>query len=97
MSTVRTLVYWLDCLAFAVPAWSRAGESKPASGAPAKAKFAAGCFWYMEPPHDKLPPVISTIFSEDAAAIFHHDDAQRGLAETARAALSKTRRSKGTS
>jgi peptide-methionine (S)-S-oxide reductase len=29
--------------------------------APAKAIFAGGCFWCMEPPFDKLPGVISTI------------------------------------
>ena len=27
---------------------------------PAKALFAGGCFWCMEPPYDKLPGVIST-------------------------------------
>ncbi len=27
----------------------------------AKATFAGGCFWCMEPPYDKLPGVISTI------------------------------------
>ncbi|HYG61784.1 MAG TPA: peptide-methionine (S)-S-oxide reductase MsrA [Thermoanaerobaculia bacterium] len=33
----------------------------PASGAKlAKATFAGGCFWCMEPPFDKLPGVVST-------------------------------------
>ena len=30
------------------------------TGAPAKATFAGGCFWCMEPPYDKLDGVIST-------------------------------------
>lgn len=38
-------------------AWAQAtaGPAKPA-----KALFAGGCFWCMEPPYDKLPGVIST-------------------------------------
>ena len=31
-----------------------------AAGEPAKATFAGGCFWCMEPPFEKLPGVIST-------------------------------------
>jgi peptide-methionine (S)-S-oxide reductase len=54
-------MYWLICLAFAVPALSTAEEAKPASAAPARATFAGGCFWCMEGPFDKLPGVISTI------------------------------------
>jgi len=34
--------------------------SATASAAPARATFAGGCFWCMEPPYDKLPGVIST-------------------------------------
>jgi peptide-methionine (S)-S-oxide reductase len=45
-------------LAFALPAHSQA--TKPAAQATAKATFAGGCFWCMEPPYDKLPGVIST-------------------------------------
>jgi len=30
------------------------------AAAPAKATFAGGCFWCMEPPYDKLPGVVST-------------------------------------
>jgi peptide-methionine (S)-S-oxide reductase len=33
----------------------------PASGTTAKATFAGGCFWCMEPPYDELEGVISTI------------------------------------
>ena len=38
-------------------------SAQPASNtalATAKATFAGGCFWCMEPPYDKLPGVIST-------------------------------------
>ncbi len=37
--------------------------AQPAAGPPgglAKATFAGGCFWCMEPPFDKLPGVVST-------------------------------------
>lgn len=37
-----------------------AGPSAPQAGL-AKATFAGGCFWCMEPPYDKLNGVISTI------------------------------------
>jgi peptide-methionine (S)-S-oxide reductase len=60
MSIVHRLVFLLMSLAFAIPASSTAGESKPASPAPARATFAGGCFWCMEGPFDKLPGVIST-------------------------------------
>lgn len=32
----------------------------PTSAALAKATFAGGCFWCMEPPYDKLDGVVST-------------------------------------
>jgi peptide-methionine (S)-S-oxide reductase len=47
-------------LAFALSGHVLAQASKPASPATAKATFAGGCFWCMEPPYDKLPGVIST-------------------------------------
>lgn len=37
-----------------------AGPAAAAGGKTAKAIFAGGCFWCMEPPYDKLPGVIST-------------------------------------
>jgi peptide-methionine (S)-S-oxide reductase len=43
----------------AVAAVAQTGKPAPA-GARAKAIFAGGCFWCMEPPYDKLPGVIST-------------------------------------
>ena len=42
----------------ASPAASPAASPVPATAA--KATFAGGCFWCMEPPYDKLPGVIST-------------------------------------
>jgi peptide-methionine (S)-S-oxide reductase len=42
----------------AVQAQSRANPPIPAGMA--KATFAGGCFWCMEPPFDKLPGVVST-------------------------------------
>ena len=52
LSKILALIFtlWL-CLPSAVSAQS-AGQ--------AKAVFAGGCFWCMEPPFDKLPGVIST-------------------------------------
>jgi peptide-methionine (S)-S-oxide reductase len=43
--------------------WGSAYAQQKAGSAPATAKatFAGGCFWCMEPPYDKLPGVISTI------------------------------------
>jgi peptide-methionine (S)-S-oxide reductase len=64
MSTFKVQrVLW--CLAVLVvlgaPWRAHAQESSPASGADlAKATFAGGCFWCMEPPFDKLPGVLST-------------------------------------
>ena len=49
----------LACLG--VPWLTYAQQQSPASGAgSAKATFAGGCLWCMEPPFDKLPGVIST-------------------------------------
>ena len=36
-------------------------EQNPGGTPPAKATFAGGCFWCMEPPYDELEGVISTI------------------------------------
>jgi peptide-methionine (S)-S-oxide reductase len=38
-----------------------AHAAAPSSGTTAKATFAGGCFWCMEPPYDELESVISTI------------------------------------
>jgi peptide-methionine (S)-S-oxide reductase len=61
---MKTLEHWMTWLAFACclavgTAYGQA--SKPAAQpATAKATFAGGCFWCMEPPYDKVPGVIST-------------------------------------
>ena len=48
----------LGCLAVA---WGGPSDSGVPNGGPlAKATFAGGCFWCMEPPYDKLEGVIST-------------------------------------
>jgi peptide-methionine (S)-S-oxide reductase len=66
MKTLPARLLWLaNALAFALTV-ALAGQvhaqaTKPASAATAKATFAGGCFWCMEPPYDKLPGVISTI------------------------------------
>jgi peptide-methionine (S)-S-oxide reductase len=62
---VKTLKQWIAGLGVAVAmafaAHGHAQTAKPsAQPATAKATFAGGCFWCMEPPYDKLPGVIST-------------------------------------
>jgi peptide-methionine (S)-S-oxide reductase len=48
-------------MALVLPWLSDAQSPPPASSTgSAKATFAGGCFWCMEPPFDKLPGVIST-------------------------------------
>jgi peptide-methionine (S)-S-oxide reductase len=53
------LLAGLAILFFALPASAQA-PAAPAAGGQAKAIFAGGCFWCMEPPYDALPGVIST-------------------------------------
>lgn len=60
MFVIRKVARLLLCLAYILSAPLHAGEAKPASAAPARATFAGGCFWCMEPPYDKLPGVMST-------------------------------------
>ena len=53
-----------SCLALAVLLFATGGPVHAASapsGATAKATFAGGCFWCMEPPFDKLDGVSSTV------------------------------------
>src|SRR5688572_10071142 len=49
-------------LAYALPGVGQSQKPAPKSpaAAHAKATFAGGCFWCMEPPYDKLDGVIST-------------------------------------
>jgi peptide-methionine (S)-S-oxide reductase len=64
MSTfnVQRVLWFLAVLAvLGVPWRAPAQQPPPANGTDsAKATFAGGCFWCMEPPFDKLPGVIST-------------------------------------
>ena len=63
-SAMKTLMRWTRWLALACvlagSAHSHRLRSLRAAGTTAKATFAGGCFWCMEPPYDKLPGVIST-------------------------------------
>jgi peptide-methionine (S)-S-oxide reductase len=61
---MRSLKRWTTWFAFACCLVCGAVYAQQKPGAPAgtaKATFAGGCFWCMEPPYDKLPGVISTI------------------------------------
>jgi peptide-methionine (S)-S-oxide reductase len=52
------LITFAACFGLAASAWAQSRAAAPA--ATAKATFAGGCFWCMEPPYDKLPGVVST-------------------------------------
>jgi peptide-methionine (S)-S-oxide reductase len=54
------LVLWIGVLLL-FPGSAAHAASQTGTGATAKATFAGGCFWCMEPPYDKLDGVISTI------------------------------------
>jgi peptide-methionine (S)-S-oxide reductase len=57
----RWLAYTLGALCLALPAAQSSDLPRAAqAAATAKATFAGGCFWCMEPPFDKLPGVMST-------------------------------------
>jgi peptide-methionine (S)-S-oxide reductase len=50
----------LGILLLGLASLSAHGADRPEPAATARAIFAGGCFWCMEPPYDKLPGVIST-------------------------------------
>ena len=54
LARVAVIFLILEGLAFGA-------EPNPGGTPPAKATFAGGCFWCMEPPYDELEGVISTI------------------------------------
>jgi peptide-methionine (S)-S-oxide reductase len=61
----KTLAILATLTALGILAGAFAASDRPAAAqAPrkglAKATFAGGCFWCMEPPYDKLPGVVST-------------------------------------
>jgi peptide-methionine (S)-S-oxide reductase len=60
MELFKRWIAWF-ALACCVVYGSAYAQQKPGTPATAKATFAGGCFWCMEPPYDKLPGVISTI------------------------------------
>ena len=61
MSTTHNRILRLALCLLAVLAVSAQAEDKPAEPTGlAKATFAGGCFWCMEPPFDKLDGVVST-------------------------------------
>ena len=67
MNKVRSLLLFLAAVTvtgFALTGHTQAPKPAVAQAAPnpgyAKATFAGGCFWCMEPPYDKLAGVIST-------------------------------------
>jgi peptide-methionine (S)-S-oxide reductase len=62
---MKILKHWttwlaLACLMGASASLYAQGAKPAAPAATAKATFAGGCFWCMEPPYDKLPGVLST-------------------------------------
>ena len=62
MKTVKLLIALFALVWLGISSQANAQTAKPApKPATAKATFAGGCFWCMEPPYDKLPGVISTI------------------------------------
>jgi len=62
MKTVKLLIALFALGWLGISSQANAQTAKPApKPATAKATFAGGCFWCMEPPYDKLPGVISTI------------------------------------
>ena len=62
VSTVQRVIPCLALfIALVLPGLSDAQSPPPSSSTgSAKATFAGGCFWCMEPPFDKLPGVLST-------------------------------------
>jgi peptide-methionine (S)-S-oxide reductase len=57
---VRLLVLALEGLCLLGALCSSAAGADPAPRVRARATFAGGCFWCMEPPFDKVPGVVST-------------------------------------
>ena len=62
---MKRILALLALAAVALTQLAHAQTSQPAAARPAagtaKATFAGGCFWCMEPPYDKLDGVIATI------------------------------------
>jgi peptide-methionine (S)-S-oxide reductase len=58
MVTSRSGAVWA-ALALAIVGLATAGETKGPKAPMARATFAGGCFWCMEPPFEKIPGVAS--------------------------------------
>jgi len=56
----RRLLHWSSALLVAAAAWGQSAAPAAPGGGLAKATFAGGCFWCMEPPFDELAGVVST-------------------------------------
>ena len=64
MRSILSALFAALLVALSMPAAAQSKPAgKPAPGSPglAKATFAGGCFWCMEPPYDKVDGVVSTI------------------------------------
>ena len=62
MTRRRRWLVWVALACCIMGANAFAQSPKPsAPGGTAKATFAGGCFWCMEPPYDKLPGVLATV------------------------------------
>ena len=59
MRLIKLLVAFACCIGISAQAHAQTAKPAP-KAATAKATFAGGCFWCMEPPYDKLTGVIST-------------------------------------
>ena len=58
----RRWLVWVALACCSIMGANAAQAPKPStSGGTAKATFAGGCFWCMEPPYDKLPGVLATV------------------------------------
>ena len=55
-TAILSILMFLPLLAAAIPS---EGAEPAAGGRQAKATFAGGCFWCMEPPYEKIPGVVS--------------------------------------
>jgi peptide-methionine (S)-S-oxide reductase len=58
---IRQLAIFLMAVTIVASGWSKAAKAADSGGKLAKATFAGGCFWCMQPAFDKVPGVVSTV------------------------------------
>jgi peptide-methionine (S)-S-oxide reductase len=58
---IRQLAIFLMAVTIVAGGWSKAANAADSGGKLAKATFAGGCFWCMQPAFDKVPGVVSTV------------------------------------